>query len=128
MICGRWKRLQQNFLNHSKSEIICADSNTRRAMLDIYPDLQPVDPQNITLLGSHFGDFACIDDAIKQKIHSLSVLQDRLGHFQGHNSLCLLQHAFSAPKLLYLLYTRPPAFLLMSSQNLIIFRNLCLRA
>ena len=101
-------------LNHSKSEIICADSNTRRAMLDINPDLRPVDPQNATLLGSPFGDSACIDNAIKQKINSLFVLQDRLGLFQAHDRLCLLQHAFSAPKLLYLLWTAL-AFLLLSS-------------
>ena len=85
MIYDLWQ-VEKASSNHIKSDIICADSNTRRAMLDIYPDLHPVDPQNTTLLGSPLGDSACIDNAIKQKIHSLLVLQDRLGHFQAHDS------------------------------------------
>ena len=35
-------------LNHDKSELICADTATRDAMLPVVPRLRPVDPHDAT--------------------------------------------------------------------------------
>ena len=90
-------------LNQSKCEIICDHTDTWEAMLRTAPNLCTVSPEKATLLGSPLGNAACVDKAIKKKTDALSILRDRLVHLHAHDALCLLRHALSLPKLLYIL-------------------------
>ena len=53
--------------NHDKSELICADTATRDAMLSVTPSLCPVDPSDATLLDSPIGSADGVDNTIKKK-------------------------------------------------------------
>ena len=94
-------------LNHSKSEIICVDDSTSRAMLQAYPDLCVVSPEQATLLGSAIGGQAGVDSSIRTKIKALEVMGSRLRHLQAHDAYCLLRHAFAILKVLYTLRSSP---------------------
>ena len=93
--------------SQSESELICADTATRDAMLSVAPSLRPVDPRNATLLGSPIGSADGVDSTIRVKKEALEVLGDRLQHLYAHDALCLLRHVFSLPKMLYTLRTSP---------------------
>ena len=95
-------------LNKSKSEIICSsDSPLCSQMLTYIPGAQVVDPSKATLLGSPIGDLDSVSVALLGKSNSLRIIGDRLGCFTAHDSLLLLRHSFSIPKLMYLLRTSP---------------------
>ena len=94
-------------LNHDKSELICADTATRDAVLSVAPRLRPVDPHDATLLGSPIGSTDRVDSTIRAKKEALAVLGGRLQHLYAHDALCLLRHVFSLPKMLYTLRTSP---------------------
>ena len=49
------------FVNHNKSEIICAEEGTKEKMLSFFPNLHPTDPSKVTLLGSPIGGSEAID-------------------------------------------------------------------
>ena len=59
-----------------------------------------MDPDKAYLLGSPLGDVPEIDALI-------AILGSRFWHLSYHNSLTLLRHSFSVPKLQYLLYVLP---------------------
>ena len=90
-----------------KSELICADTATRDAMLSVAPCLRPVDPHDATLLGSPIGSADGVDSTIRAKKEALEVLGGRLQHLYAHDVLCLLRHVFSLPKMLYTLRPSP---------------------
>ena len=94
-------------LNHSKSEIICDDAPTRKAMVFEVPGLHNVSCSQATLLGSPIGKVECISDTIKEKTELLKLMGGRLSHLQSLDALLLLRHSFAIPKVLYTLRTAP---------------------
>ena len=84
-------------LNHSKSELICDDAPTRKAMLFEVPGLHNVS----------CGKVECISDTIKEKTELLKLVGGRLSHLQCHDALLLLRHSLAIPKVLYTLRTAP---------------------
>ena len=94
-------------LNHSKSEVICSDTQTRSSMLTVSPSFHCVDPANATLLGSPIGGVESVDSTLSSKKDSLQLLGERLKLLHAHDALCLLRSAFSLPKVLYILRSAP---------------------
>ena len=43
-------------LNHSKSEVICADDDTKCTIGEVFPRLQYINPSDASLLGAPIGD------------------------------------------------------------------------
>ena len=56
-------------------------------------------------MGSPLGDVSSIDLALEEKIEFLQHMGSRLKLLSAHNSLILLRHSLSIPKLQYLLRT-----------------------
>ena len=94
-------------LNLTKSEIICVDSHTRDAMLTAAQDLCVVSPDQATLLGSPIGSIESINSAIRSKVSTLKINGSRIHHLHAHDAFCLLHHAYSIPKMLYILRSSP---------------------
>jgi len=69
------------------------------------PGAVVVDHEKACLLGSPIGDVSSFDSAIEQKIHALRTMGDHFPHLAAHDSLMLLRHSFTIPKLRYLLRT-----------------------
>ena len=65
-------------LNHSKSELICVDAPTHKAMLFEVPGLHNVSCSQATLLGSPIGKVEYISDTIKEKTELLKLMGGRL--------------------------------------------------
>ena len=95
------------FLNHSKSEIICNDEQSKLEMLSRFPSLHPTVPSRAILLGSPIGGTEAINEVWESKIKQLKTLGSRLELLHSHDALCLLRSAFSLPKVLYILRTSP---------------------
>ena len=87
-------------LNTKKSEIISKD-NIAASTLTAFPSLSRVSPTDATLLGSPIGELQSINALIATKIQTLQSLA------RTHDALCLLRHAFTMPKILYILRTAP---------------------
>ena len=94
-------------LNHSKSEVICADNDTKHSILEVSPHLQYVDPSDACLLGAPIGGERSIIAVLTSKKKSLELLGERLKLLHSHDALCLLRNAFLLPKILYVLRTSP---------------------
>ena len=94
-------------LNGSKSEIISNDLSVSEAILASLPGAQLVSPSRATLLGSPLGDLSSIDQCLEEKVESLQLMASRLQHLSSHDSLFLLRHSLSIPRLRYLLRTTP---------------------
>ena len=94
-------------LNHEKSEIISSDLSALATIVEVFPDLCPVTPENAHLLGSPIGGAEGVDDAIREKIKVLETMGNRLCHLHAHDAYCLLWHSFALSKLLYTLRTSP---------------------
>ena len=94
-------------LNHSKSEVICADDDTKHSILEVSPHLQYVNPSDACLLGAPIGGEQSIIAVLTSKKKSLELLGERLKLLHSHDALCLLRNAFSLPKILYVLRTSP---------------------
>ena len=94
-------------LNNQKSEIICEDAFVRSAVLSKLPGARLVSPESACLLGSPIGDVSSIDASLQNKIVSLKRMGSRLNLLSAHDSLILLHHSLSVPKLQYLLRTAP---------------------
>ena len=88
------------FLNHSKSEIICKDEQSKLEMLSHFPSLHPTVPSQAILLGSPIGGTEAINEVWESKIKQLKTLGSRLELLHSHDALCLLRSAFSLPFLL----------------------------
>ena len=92
-------------LNLRKCEVIC-EEKSRSSLLSSFPSVMCMHPSKVPLLGSAIGNsMDCIDTDIMSKISNLKTLGERLSCL--HDALCLLRHAFSLPKVLYLLRTFP---------------------
>lgn len=76
--------------NHSKSEVICVDDSTGRAMLHASPDPCMVHPEEATLLGSAIGDQVGVDSSIRSKTQALEVMGSRLHYLQDRDAYFLL--------------------------------------
>ena len=94
-------------LNNRKSEIICKDVSIQDAMLLNLPGAKLVSPELASLLGSPLGDVSSIDLALEEKTEYLRHMGSRLKLLSAHDSLILLRHSLSIPKLQYLLRTAP---------------------
>ena len=93
-------------LNLKKSELIAINPHSP-PMLSSVPDLNPVHLNEAIFLGAPIGGCASTDLAVFCKCKALRIMGDRLPHFKRHDSLLLLRHSFSIPKILYLLRTSP---------------------
>jgi hypothetical protein len=93
-------------LNLKKSELIAINPHSP-PMLSSVPDLNPVHLNEAIFLGAPIGGCASTDLAVSCKCKALGIMGDRLPHFKRHDSLLLLRHSFSIPKILYLLRTSP---------------------
>ena len=89
------------------SEVICYDSHSRNHLLEVSPDFKFVSPTTACLLGSPIGDRQAIDSVLSGKMEALERMGQRLCLLHSHDALCLLQNAFTLPKLLYVLRTSP---------------------
>ena len=93
-------------LNLNKSELICQNPLDSSLLLSA-PELIPTEPHLALFLGSPIGGRNSVDSAISMKCDTLKIMGERLPHFQKHDSLLLLRHSFSIPKILHLLRTSP---------------------
>ena len=94
-------------LNPTKCEVIGSGHVVRSHIAVALPGVLEVDPDNAFLLGSPLGSVPSIDTALEEKIQALSVMGSRFPHLSSHDSLTLLRHSSSIPKLRYLLRTAP---------------------
>ena len=94
-------------LNPSKCEVICHGNAVRGHIVVALPGVLVVDPEKAGLLGSPLGNVTSINDVLKEKIQALIIMAMRFQHLSSHDSLILLCHSFSIPKLRYLLRTAP---------------------
>ena len=94
-------------LNHSKSEVICAEDNTRRSILAVSPHLQCIEPADACLLGSPIGGSQSTTKVLSSKKQALELMGERLKLLHSHDALCLLKNALALPKILYILHTAP---------------------
>ena len=66
-----------------------------------------VNPESATLLGSPIGGAEVVDSILGKKIDSLHILGETFSNLHANDALQLLRHAFSIPKLLYILRSSP---------------------
>ena len=95
-------------LNHSKSELITDRPSVQEAMLAEVPGLRSVRCSQATLLGSPIGDIDCINNCLQKKITLLQIIGERLDLLCSHDTLILLRHCFSIPKVFVLLLASSP--------------------
>ena len=76
-------------------------------MLNAAHDLCIVSPDQATLLGSPIGSIESVNSAIRTKVNALKIIGSRLHHLNAHDAFCLLHHAYSIPKMLYILRSSP---------------------
>ena len=93
-------------LNLMKSELIAIDPQLSPVLLSA-PELIPVQVDEAVFLGAPIGSDISVDSALSSKCCDLKIMGDRLPAFKRHDSLVLLRHAFSIPKILFLLRTSP---------------------
>ena len=102
-------------LNRRKSKVICGDAATRESFLLAGPGFHVISPADASLLGSPLCDIDSISNTIREKIHLLQTLGNRLPYLHSHDAL-LLCHSLAIPNFIYLLCTS--CFL---SSNLVAF-------
>ena len=108
------------YLNVDKSELISYDESAVTAVLSAFPGLQFIRAHQATLLGSPLGQGA-MDICLEVQHHQLKMIGERLCHLQTHDTITILRHSFSIPKLLHILRTSPTftSPLLVSWDNLL---------
>ena len=94
-------------LNNTKSEIICNDATVRGILICSLPGAQVVEPQKASLLGSPLGDVGSIDSTLAENTKARRLMSARFTYMSAQDSLTLLRHSFSIPRLQYLLRTAP---------------------
>ena len=103
--------MQQSWVSSStlgrRRSSVYAETSTRDAMLQHVPSLCMVQQEHASLLGSPIGTLEGIQDTIRAIKETLEVLGVRLRCLHAHDALCLLQHGFAIPKLLYVIRTSP---------------------
>ena len=74
-------------------------------MLTAAQELCVVSPDQATLLGSPIGS---INSAMRSKVNTLKTIGSRIHHLHAQDAaFCLLHHAYSIPKMLYILCSSP---------------------
>ena len=81
-------------LNHSKTEIVCADSRTVSIFQSFSTRFRRVEPCDACLLGSPIGDLASIDHVLGLKHDALKLMGERLSLLHSQDALLLLRNAF----------------------------------
>ena len=94
-------------LNCCKFELIWGDAATKEAMLNEVPGLLVLRCSEADILRSPLGCVDSIGEVIKLKTKQLQLMGDRFHLLHSHDTLLLLRHSFSNPKLLYVLRTAP---------------------
>ena len=94
-------------LNRNKTELICDDGDVCDEVLSAVPGLRVINRGQATLLGSPIGSIDSVDDFIHHKVEKLKLMGERLELLPSQDSLLLLRHSFSIPKILYGLRTAP---------------------
>jgi hypothetical protein len=96
-------------LNPSKCELIIISDNPgpiHDRFMDICKDIQLIDADKATLLGSALGGTA-VHDELHNKGHTITRLCETLKLVPSHAAFFLLKNCFAAPKLMYLFRTAP---------------------
>ena len=94
-------------LNQQKTEVVFFGTVAPSVFSSSIPMAQLIPAQNATLLGSSVGNVNAITSVLSDKTNLLQVMGERLQHLSSQDSLLLLRHSFSIPKVLYLLRTAP---------------------
>ena len=94
-------------LNKGKSEIICENPEISDPIVQCLPGAKIVDPSKAAMLGSPIGDVSSVSDALTTKVNQLKRMGEWLQLLSAHDTILLLKHSFSLPKLLYNLRTSP---------------------
>ena len=94
-------------LNVSKCELIIADGH--RSSLPTIGSFTHVDPQEAIVLGAPVLCGPSMDQALTSQCDNLSRAAERLRLISSHDSLTIIRHAISAPKLNYILRASPAA-------------------
>ena len=94
-------------LNQQKTEVIFFGTHAPSVFSSSIPMAQLIPAQNATLLGSSVGDVNAITSVLSNKTNLLQGMGERLQHLSSQDSLLLLRHSFSIPKVLHLLRTAP---------------------
>ena len=94
------------YLNLMKSELIAIDPQQSPVLLSA-PELIPVQVDEAVFLGAPIGSDISVNSALSSKCCELKIMGDRLPACKRHDALSLLRHAFSIPKILFLLGTSP---------------------
>ena len=94
-------------LNIGKSEIICHNPVARGTILCSLPGACVVEPSIECVLCVPLGCLESVSDVLKAKVHSYTVMGERLEFLSAHDAMILLRNPFAIPKLLYTLRTAP---------------------
>lgn len=94
-------------LNVSKCELITND--VRKSALPKLSSFIHIAPQYAKVLGAPIFVGPSLDEALYGQCESLSRAVDRLKLITSHDSLTIIRHSLSAPKLNYILRTTPSA-------------------
>ena len=91
-------------LNAAKCEVTYGDTSTPHDD-PILKTFQPIEMEDLTLLGAPNLPGLAVDKALKDKTEKLKKAMFRLHLLQSHDALNLLRNSISVPKLLYTLQT-----------------------
>ena len=94
-------------LNQDKSELFYSDPATREEILSTVPGLHVLIHDEVAVLESPVGGIKSLSGAILEKVERLHLMGDRLHLMHAHDTLLLLTHSFSMPKILHMLRTAP---------------------
>jgi hypothetical protein len=94
-------------MNRTKCEVVGHTDETRALFTAHGITLPETSPDAVTLLGAPLSAGQHLDSVLEEKRQELRLLTRRLELMPSHDSLYLLQHVLTAPRLMYLLRTSP---------------------
>jgi len=94
-------------LNRAKCEVIRHDNTIRAIFKDSEINLPETKLQDMRMLGSPVLPGPGVDDVLSSKRTKLERLSTRLAYMPSHDSLYLLRHVVTTPKIMYTLRTSP---------------------
>jgi len=94
-------------MNRTKCEVVGHTGETRALFTAHGITLPETSPDAVILLGAPLSAGEHLDSVLEEKRQELRLLTRRLELMPSHDSLYLLQHVLTAPRLMYLLRTSP---------------------
>ena len=94
-------------MNRTKCEVVGHTDETRALFMTHGITLPETSPDAVILLEAPLSVGEHIDSVLEEKRQELRLLTRRLELMPLHDSLYLLQHVLTAPRLMYLLRTSP---------------------